>query len=189
MPRPLRLQVPGGFFHLTARGNRRQPIFVDRDDPKLFTGLFEKVVRQLKWRCHGYCLMPNHYHLFVETPQPNLSTGMQYLNGIYAQWFNWTHGYNGHLFQGRFWSKLVETDDHLREVARYIVLNPVRAGLCEQPERWSWSSYNAMLGRPCPEFLEVRWLLSVFDDDPVRARAVYRQFVLDGLLQKRPWRP
>src|SRR5262249_23295982 len=127
MPRPPRLAPPGGIFHITSRGNRRQVIFFDDDDRRWFIRLLDRAVGRFRWKCHAYCLMDNHLHLLVETPDENLSQGMQWLLGRYAQDFNWRHGFDGHLFQGRFKSQRVQSNWHLIELGRYIVLNPVRA--------------------------------------------------------------
>src|SRR5205085_11255472 len=112
------------------------PIFGDDQDRRMFLGLLGVVLGRLGWRCSSYCLMPNHYHLVAETPQPDLSRGMQELNSRYASGFNWRYGLDGHLFQGRFRSIAVEGEEHFLELARYVVLNPVRAGLCSSPEEW-----------------------------------------------------
>ena len=178
MGRAPRLQIAGGFLHITTRGNRGQPIFAHALDPALFAHLLTRNVRRLSWRCHSFCLMPNHYHLVVETPEPNLSLGMQRLNGVYAKWFNHAHGFEGHLFERRFRSIAVEREAHMLELARYLALNPVRAGLCRHPAEWVWSSYGAMTGAaPVPEFLTCDWLLSLFGSDPKRARASFAAFV------------
>jgi putative transposase len=172
------LQVAGGVFHVTARGNRRQPIFNDDRDRERFLSLLTEVVSRSGWRCHAFCLMPNHYHLLIETPEPNLSTGMYRLNGSYAQWFNRRHGVDGHLFQRRFHSALVGSIWHLVELSRYIVLNPVRAGLCSHPGEWRWSSYRATIGiGRRPALLTVHWLLRQFGRTPEQARVSYREFV------------
>lgn len=168
-------------FHVTSRGNRRQLIFIDDFDRQIFLHLLAKVVERCGWRCHAYCLMPNHFHLVIETPEPNLSYGLQLLLGTYAQWFNHRHGFTGHVFQGRFHSVLVESEEHLIELARYIVLNPVRAGLCEKPEDWPWSSYRAVVTRVSPpRFLTVNFLLGHFGRDPERAREGFETFVFDA---------
>lgn len=181
MPRPPRLQLAGGVFHVTARGNRKQDIFWDDVDRRAFLAVLEATVAHCRWQCHAYCLMPNHFHLVVETPEPNLSAGVQRLNGKYAQWFNYRHELTGHLFQGRFHSTLVESNWHLLELSRYVVLNPARSGLCSDPADWSWSSLLATLGRaPAPRFLTVHWLLSQFGSDPQRARTVYEKFIHDA---------
>jgi putative transposase len=185
MPRPIRLQAPGALYHVTARGNRQQQIFNGRDDYLCFLALLAGVVERLGWRCHAYCLMPNHFHLVIETPEPNLSIGMQRLNGRYAQWFNQTYGYSGHLFQGRFYSGLVESNHHLLELVRYVLLNPVRAGLCSDASGWEWSSFLSFVGRAAtPTFLTVDWILKQFGIQPQRARAALQRFILDA-----PWRP
>ena len=178
MPRPPRLQAHGATYHVTTRGNRKQEIFVDTRDRLRFLQLVQEVVDLLGWACHAYCLMTNHYHLLVQTSEPNISRGMHRLNGVYAKWFNWRHGYEGHLFDRRFGSVLVEGHAHLLELTRYIVLNPVRAGLCRYPGEWRWSSYSAMLGeRDRPAFLQTAWALSLFSREPKRARELYREFV------------
>ena len=178
MPRPLRVQLAGGLFHVTARGNRRLDIFVDDTDRRLFLHFLDATIARCHWRCHLYCLMPNHVHLVIETPELDLSSGMQRLNGMYAQCFNHRHDVSGHLFQGRFHSALVESNWHLLELSRYVVLNPVRAGLCEDPAEWPWSSYSAMTGRArCPRYLVVDWLLSQFGSNLESARCAYQDFV------------
>jgi REP element-mobilizing transposase RayT len=186
MPRPPRLQAPGATYHVTTRGNRKQEIFIDARDRLRFLQLLEEVVEILGWRCHTYCLMTNHYHLLVQTPEPDISQGMHRLNGVYAKWFNWRHGYEGHLFERRFHDELVEGHAHLLELTRYIVLNPVRAGIAGTAGTWRWSSYDAMVGkRQQPPFLTTSWVLSLFNDDPNRARKLYADFVAAGALEHR----
>jgi putative transposase len=178
MPRAPRLQIAGGIYHVTARGNRRQEIFTDDGDRIRFLALLDDVACRLDWSGHAYCLMPNHFHLVVETPGPTLSAGLQRLNGSYAQWFNLRHRKEGHLFQGRFHSILVETDAHLLELSRYTVRNPVRARLCATPIDWPWSSCRAMLGLARPtNFLTVSRVLGHFGPDPHRARRAFHRFV------------
>src|SRR5215210_502277 len=163
MPRPLRLGADGSIFHVTARGNRRQPIFLDSGDRALFLHLLARNVTRFGWLCHAYCLMGNHFHLVVETPVFNLSEGMQRLNGRFAQLFNERRELGGHLFQGRFHSEPIETDAHLLSSVRYDDLNPVRAGLVGDPAAWRWSSYTATAGleRP-PSFLAASHVLGFF---------------------------
>jgi putative transposase len=186
MPRPQRPQFPGAIYHVSTRGNRKQEIFSDDHDRIRFLQLVEHVVSELAWRCHTYCLMTNHYHLLVETPLGNISQGMQNLNGVYAKWFNWRHGYEGHLFERRFRGGLVEGDAHLLELTRYIVLNPVRAGLTGTADAWRWSSYNATIGAQSrPKLLTCAWVLSLFSGDPRRACELYAEFVADGAAQQR----
>jgi REP element-mobilizing transposase RayT len=186
MPSPPRPQSPGATYHVTTRGNRKQEIFSDDQDRLRFLQLLEHLVSGLDWRCHTYCLMTNHYHLLVETPRGNISEGMHYLNGVYAKWFNWRHEYEGHVFERRFRGGLVEGASHLLELTRYIVLNPVRAGLAGTAGTWRWSSYNATVGaRRPPPFLTRSWVLSLFSDDPKRACELYAKFVADGVVQQR----
>jgi putative transposase len=146
MPRPPRLQVPNGIYHVTARGNRRQAIFVDDLDRRRFLQILERVVARSAWRPRAYCLMSNHYHFVVETPKPTLSAGMHCLNSVYARKFNERHGVDGHLFESRFQSFLVETERHLHDVLLYVATNPVRAGLCAHPSEWPWSSFAGVDG-------------------------------------------
>jgi REP-associated tyrosine transposase len=146
MPRPLRPQVPGGIYHLVSRGVRKLPIYTDAESRWRFLALLDETIKRYEWELHAWCLMTNHFHLLVTTIEPTVSEGMQYLNGCYAQWYDWRHGYEGHVFERRFWSALIETDYHLFEAARYIVLNPVHAGLCGTAADWNWSSYRKTMG-------------------------------------------
>lgn len=210
MSRPLRLQFPGAVYHLTSRGNAGQAIFADARDRTRFLGLLAREVEQQRWRCHAYCLMDNHYHLLIETPEANLSRGMGRLNMTYAQGFNRRHERAGHLFQGRYKAILVERDSHLLELCRYLVLNPVRAGLVAAPGDWPWSSYRATaFAKGAPDWLTTRWVLHRFDARPfdaggtaqytaqgtaqdtaqgTHARRAYRRFVREGRAAASPWR-
>jgi putative transposase len=162
MSRPLRLQLPGGVYHVTARGNDRRPIFEDDDDCARFLIVLASTVARYRVLCHAYCLMGNHYHLLVQTPEANLSVAMRYLNGVYTQRFNRRHERCGHVLQGRFGAQLVDGDAYLREVCRYIVLNPVRAGLVAHPGEWRWSSFRATAGATAaPGYLTVDWVRSL----------------------------
>lgn len=188
MARQLRLEYPGALYHLTARGNEQQTIFHDEIDRRHFLAVFGREILQQRWRCYAYCLMGNHYHLLLDTPEPNLSRGMRRLNGSYTQRFNWRHHRVGHLLQGRFKSLLVERESYLLELCRYVVLNPVRAGMVSVPQEWTWSSYGATAGlRAAPVWLDVAGVLSLFDADHNRARQAYQQFVADGIGRPSPW--
>lgn len=155
MARPLRPLVAGGVYHVMARGNDKAPIFLDARDHLAFLELVELTVERFHWRCFSYCLMGNHYHLLVQTPQPNLSRGAQYLNGAYARFHNARHERVGHLFGGRYKSPLIQQDTHLLTVFQYVALNPVRAGLCADPREWRWSAHAALVGDvPAPGFLD-----------------------------------
>jgi putative transposase len=184
MARPLRPLAAGLVYHITARGNAKAPMFLTETDYEVFLtglGLAEHLDGLL---CHAYCLMPNHYHLLVETPRANLDDAMQRLNGTYALRFNRHHERTGHLFQGRYGSKLITDDDYALTVVRYIAANPVQAGLCAAPEDWPWSSNAATAGlAPSPPFLTSRvlWWFG--------GREEYRQFIAGGLdvqLERRP---
>ena len=187
VPRPPRVAPAGGIFHITARGNRRQLVFLDDDDRRWFLRLFEGAVGQFGWTCHAYCLMGNHVHLLIELSDENLSEGLQWLLGRYAQDFNWRHGFDGHLFQGRFKSETVESNVHLLELSRYIVNNPVRAHLCVTAADWPWSSYRAAVGKVRkPRFLTVDWLLEQFGHTPEARRNAYAVFVAHGAIRGSP---
>ena len=178
MPRRPRVIRGPGFFHLTCRGDRREPIYLDDGDYLRFCAIIDDVVERYGWRCHAYCLMPNHYHLLVELLDGSLSEGMRRLNTSYAQWFNRKYGYVGHVFQERFFSDWLDGEYHVLELTRYIVLNPCRAGLAPDPSAWRWSSYRATIGEaPVPRFLTTEWVLGLFGTDRARAGAAYRQFV------------
>ncbi|MFN7087552.1 MAG: REP-associated tyrosine transposase [Burkholderiales bacterium] len=188
MARPLRIEFPGAVYHVTSRGNARQKIFRDDEDRETFLATFAWVVERFGWRCHAYCLMDNHFHLLIETPQPNLSRGMRQLNGVYTQGFNRRHRKAGHLFQGRFKAILVEKDSYLLELARYIVLNPVRAKMVKAPERYAWSSYRPTLGlAPMPAALTPDWILEQFAATRPAARKRYAEFVHAGIGHASPW--
>ncbi|HSL06064.1 MAG TPA: transposase [Nitrospiraceae bacterium] len=188
MARPLRIEFPGAFYHVTSRGNARQRVFRDDEDREMFLATLAWVVARFRWRCHAYCLMDSHIHLLIETPQPNLSRGMRQLNGVYTQRFNRRHRTVGHLFQGRFKAILVEKEGYLLELARYIVLNPVRAKMVKTPEHYPWSSYRSMLGlAPVPPVLDTEWILDQFAGTRATARRRYAKFVHDGIGVPGPW--
>ena len=181
MPRQPRIEVAGATYHVISRGNRRQPIYLDLLDRRRYMSVLADVFARHKWRCLAYCLMTNHVHLLVETPQTDLGRGMHRLNSVYAQWFNWRWDLDGHLFQGRFRSEIIESEWHMLEATRYVVLNPVRAGLCRVAEQWPWSSYGAMAGRVHPpEFLAVGDLLAYFGRTRGAAVSAYEAFVREG---------
>lgn len=178
MARPLRIEFEGAVYHITSRGNARDDIYLADTDREMFLDALAHVVDRFGWICHAYCLMSNHYHLMIETPQANLSRGMRQLNGIYTQRFNREHHRVGHIFQGRFKSIVVDKDAYLLELSRYIVRNPVAAGMVDDVEAWPWSSYRATAGEvPAPKFLNVDWLLSQFGGTNATAKAAYASFV------------
>lgn len=179
MSRSLRLEYPGALWHVLNRGVERRTVFLNDDDRTRFLDLLAAVVVAFRWRLHAFVLMSNHFHLLVETVEPTLSRGMQKLTGDYAEYFNWRHERVGHLFQGRFTGHLVDSDTYFLEVARYIVLNPVRACMVGEPSEWRWSSYRATAGIvDCPGWLTISDVLDRFDSsDPVAASRRYSDFV------------
>ncbi|MBZ0157852.1 MAG: transposase [Alphaproteobacteria bacterium] len=188
MARPLRIEYEGAVYHVTSRGNARQRIFYDDEDRASFLGIVESVVKRFNWLCHAYCLMNNHYHLLIETPDGNLSKGMRQLNGVYTQAYNRRHGKEGHVFQGRYKAILVEKESHLGELCRYVVLNPVRAKIVDSPDQWEWSSYGATTGeKEAPECLTVDWVLGQFSQERGNAQRKYREFVHAGMRISSPW--
>ena len=189
MARPMRIEYEGALYHVTSRGNAGQDIFVDEEDRKTFLKTLSETVERYRWIVHAYCLMDSHYHLLVETPHANLSAGMRQLNGVYTQRFNRRHGRAGHLFQGRYKAFLVEKEGYLLQLSRYIVLNPVRAGIVASPERWSWSSYGATAGLEKGEkFLHTGWILGSFSGSRARAQRLYMSFAREGIGEESPLR-
>lgn len=188
MSRPLRIEYPGAVYHVTSRGNRKKAVFMDDHDRESFLNTLQHVNKRYNWICHAYCLMTNHYHLLIETPDGNLSLGMRQLNGVYTQLFNKWHGKTGHLFQGRYKAILIQKDSHLLEVCRYVVLNPVRAKMVEQPEDHQWSSYSATAGKNQPHScLTTDWVLGQFSGKRGRAENEYAKYVSWGIGQKTIW--
>jgi REP element-mobilizing transposase RayT len=181
MARPLRIEFPGALYHVTSRGNGRRPIFRSDYDRQTFITLLGQAVKRFRWSVTAYVLMTNHFHLVIQTPEPNLSRGMQWLNGTYAAWFNHRHERVGHLFQGRFHAFLVEKEAYFAELLRYVVLNPVRANMVERPEAYRWSSYRATAGvEVAPPWLDVGSALSGLAADATTV-AAYRQFVMEKI--------
>ncbi|MCK4504155.1 MAG: transposase [Candidatus Aegiribacteria sp.] len=185
--RPLRIKFPGALYHIYARGNGCQPIYLDEEDRHKFSVIFQKILNRFGWNCYALCLMNTHYHLFIETPETNLSMGMQNLNGIYAQYFNKHHDLVGHVFQGRYNAIVVDRENYFLELCRYIVLNPVRAGIVEKPEEYSWSSYRQMVGiDESMPFIKTDFLLEHFGSSSETAKRNFRKFVLDGISSDSP---
>ncbi|HSB70806.1 MAG TPA: transposase [Candidatus Methylomirabilis sp.] len=189
MARPLRIEYPGAVYHITARGNARAKIYPAVADRVDFLAILVSVIRKYHWLCHAYCLMDTHYHLLVETPEGNLSLGMRHLNGVYTQRFNRRHRRSGHVFQGRFKGILVDKEHYLLELARYIVLNPVRTGTVGRASAWPWSSYLETAGlRPAAGFLTADWILGCLGGKKSTAQMRYRTFVAEGTSSASPWR-
>ena len=181
MTRPLRLEFPGAVYHVTSRGNRQASIFRNDADRLAWLSILGLTCERFNFSVHGYCQMTNHFHLLVETADGGLGSGMRYLNGVYAQHVNRRHDLHGHLFQGRYHAVLVQKDSHLLELARYIVLNPVRAGMVKRPQDWRWSSYHATVGSlPHKEWFDAQWLVEQFGSSTISPADSYRRFVGEG---------
>jgi putative transposase len=181
--RPLRLEFEGALYHVTSRGDRREPIFEDDADRQALLDVLAQGVERFDAVVLAYCLMGNHYHFVLQTHQPNLSRLMRQINGVYTQAYNRRHGKIGHLFQGRFKAVLVDEDAYLLEVCRYVDLNPVRAGMVRRPHDWAWSSYRAHTGQvAAPAWLDSMTLYRQLAPRAPRREGAerYRQFVAQG---------
>jgi putative transposase len=181
MSRPLRLEFAGALYHVTSRGDRREDIYRCDDDRRDWLDVLGGVCLRFNWVVHGYCLMSNHYHLLLETVDGNLARGMRQLNGLYTQDFNRRYGLVGHLFQGRYKAILVQKENNLLELTRYVVLNPLRARMVESLDDWPWSSHPFVTGQDePPPWLDTEWLLGQFGTQRGEALKAYLQFVQAG---------
>ena len=181
MARPLRVHIPGALYHVMSRGNARQAIFLDADDYVRFLARLAVTTTRFGVLCRAYCLMWNHFHLLLEPSQVPLSRLMHQLNSCYSQSFNRRHGRVGHVLQGCFKAPMIDGDPYFRRVLRYIVRNPVRAGLVADPADWRWSSYRATAGLEAPPpFLASDRVWRAFDADPSVAQRRYAAFVSAG---------
>lgn len=194
MSRPLRIDFPCATYHVTSRGDRREPIYRDDADRHAHLAVLAQAMDRFDAKVLAYCLMGNHYHLVVQAHSANLSRLMRHLNGVYAQHFNRRHGLVGHLFQGRFKSILVDRDAYLLSLCRYVERNPVAAGVVRQVAEWPWSSYGAHVGSiEAPEWLDVPALQGMLLQrepkgaaDRRRAAALYARLVADESVPS-PW--
>ncbi len=178
MARHSRIEYPGAVHHVTARGVARQDIFLGSADHAMFLSLVADMCERWGIVVHGYCVMTNHYHIEIESPEGPLSQPVGWLNQNYAGYFNWRQNRDGHVFQGRFKSVVIEANAYLYELTRYIHLNPVRAGIVRRPAEYAWSSYRAFTGlAPAPEWLNTEFTLARFGTDLAEQRAAYRRFV------------
>jgi len=182
MARPLRIEYPGAFYHVTSRGNEQKDVFKSQKDREKFLDYLASATERYGAVLHAYCLMTNHYHLLLETPDGNLSQIMRHINGAYTTYFNVKRKRAGHLFQGRYKAILVEFDEYAMELTRYIHLNPVRAGMVALPEEYLWSSYRNYIGlSSVPDWLRLNEIFAYFGTDAVSAKSRYRAFVEDLL--------
>jgi REP-associated tyrosine transposase len=169
-------------YHIGSRGNNKETLYFDDEDREVFLRYVSQTSLRHGWVVLAYCLMSTHYHLVLQVPLGGLSAGMQLLNGGFLRRTNRRYGRSRHLFQNRFFSRTIEADGHLLEACRYVVLNPVRAGLCESPEEWRWSSYRSCAGLEVgPAFLATAAVLGLFGHERRQAERSYRAFVRDGL--------
>lgn len=182
MTRPLRVQFPGAWYHVTSRGNEGKPVFKSSADRKKFLSYLQSAHDRYGAIIHVYCLMTNHYHILLETPRSNLSQILHHINGAYTNYYNTKRRRSGHLFQGRYKAIVVEADAYCQELSRYMHLNPVRAGITEKPSGYRWSSYSCYVGlSKRPDWLTVDSVLGYFDNDKSTAQRRYRGFVENAI--------
>ena len=181
VPRPPRIHVPGALFHVIARGNGGQKTFLDDRDFQMFIEALSALKKKTPFLIYAYCLMPNHFHLLIETEQLHLSVIMQRLLTRYVRSFNFRHRRIGHLFQGRFKAILCQRDAYLQELLRYIHLNPVRAKLTKDVTAWRWSSHGEYMGRVKSDLVDSEFPLSLFHKQRATSRMLYARFVIDGV--------
>lgn len=188
MTRPLRLSFENAFYHITSRGNRREKIFYSDQDKELFLKRLEEMLIKYSMICQTYCLMDNHYHLFIKTTQPNLSQGIHYLNSSYTNWFRNKHQIIGPIFQGRFKSILVDADHYALILSAYIHLNPLRAGIVRQLEDYPWSSYLDYLHLRKSNISDPSLVLNLIDNNTFKSIKKYREYVIKYQDMKDPLR-
>lgn len=183
MARPLRIEYEGAFYHVTSRGNERKEIFRVKDDYERFKHYVSEAQDKYDFLLHGYVLMTNHYHLILETNKANLHQIMHYLNGSYTTYFNRMNGRSGHLFQGRYKGIVIDVDNYLLELSRYLHLNPVRAGMVKRPEEYAHSSYRLFigLGEKKEGIVSRDRIWGMISGDRRRAPQKYRRYVEEGM--------
>lgn len=182
MARPLRIEYPGAFYHIYSRGDQKQPIFFSDEDRCYFLHCLRMAFEKFGAVIHAYCLMPNHFHFLIETPLGDLSRIMHFVMTKYTVYINKKHKRQGHLFQGRYGSVLIESVSYAKELARYVHLNPVRSKIVDKPEDFEWSSYGYYLGLARPEkWLETASILSLFGDSPAASIKAFVEFVNEGI--------
>lgn len=185
MARPLRIEIENGIYHVTSRGWERRVIVTDDRDRQKWVELLDRVALRFGWRFFAWMLMDNHFHLFLKTPNADLSAGMHDLNSGYATWFNRRHRRSGSLYQGRFKAILVENESYAWTLSRYIHLNPYRAKMVKRPQDYMWGSYQHFLHpRGAPEWLDWQVVLDEVGKNRSRTRKAYRRFVEQGIHER-----
>ena len=183
MARPLRIEYSGAFYHITSRGNEQKDIFKSKKDREKFISYLESASVRYGAVIHAYCLMSNHYHLIIETPNGNLSQIMKHINSSYTTYYNIKRKRSGHLLQGRYKAILIDGDAYATELSRYIHLNPIRAGIVSVPEEYPWMSYRFYIGEKAPDWLTTGFTLEYFSKDIEIAKVKYKLFVHDLINQ------
>ncbi len=184
MGRPLRIEYPGAFYHVTSRGNEQKDIFKSEADREKFLAYLESAAERYGAVFHAYCLMSNHYHLMIETPEGNLSRIMKHINNSYTNYFNIKRKRAGHLLQGRYKAILIEADAYAAELSRYIHLNPVRAKMVSSPEEYKWSSYRFYSEGEAPSWLSTGFVLGYFGSEPEEQSRSYRTYIMEAIGKK-----
>ena len=195
MSRPLRIEYPNAWYHLMNRGRRGEEIFFDKHDYQMFIDLLVETTEMWNFRVSAYCLMPNHYHLLIQTPNANISRGMRHLNGVYTQRFNRRHFCDGSLFRGRYKSILVDGDSYLLQLVRYIHRNPLKAGLTDKIYKYVWSSHKGYLSVAKKwEWLHKRFIFSILTSDTRQWLKQYKRFIsvetdkeLSEIIERKRW--
>ena len=178
MSRPLRIEYPGAWYHVMNRGRRREDIFLSQHDFQEFIQILQEAAETWNLKIAAYCLMSNHYHLLVHTPDGNLSRCMRHVNGVYTQRFNRYHGEDGQLFRGRYKAVLIEADSHLLEVLRYIHQNPLEAGISSTLKDYEWTSHHGYISWANKwNWLYKETLLTMLSAKKSKRRASYIDFV------------
>lgn len=183
MARKILIEFKDAFYHVMSRGLNRQNLFRCDEDFIFFLWVLNQAKEKYGFICHSYCLMHNHYHLFLQTPNANLAKTMKYINETYARYFLKKYpDRDGHVFKGRYKRKLVQQDLYSWQLSRYIHLNPVKAGLVQHPEQWRWSSYRAFIGlEPKNKFVELDWLSNQFSNDLIKSRRMIAGYTYDDI--------
>lgn len=167
MARRHRIKFCGAIYHVAARGNRKQRIFVDDVDRRRFLKIVATALEKFGAECYVHCLMDNHFHEVIHTPRANINQVMQHIDGLYTQYANWRHRTTGHVLEGRYTGMLIDDTCYLRNAIAYVLRNPVEAGVVSDAGDWPWSSYRAAMGKASPQFETLTWLRSLFQANTI----------------------